>query len=73
MAGEKQFGTFIVSYREFWHYGSFESSKTRPVRYLYEKRKRVSTVLASEGAKKGDLPFDKSKLLQELIIQSVNN
>ena len=44
MAGDKQFGIVIVSYREFWHYGSFESSKTRPVRYLYEKRKRVSIV-----------------------------
>ena len=44
MAGDKQFGIFIVSYREFRHHGSLESSKTRPVRYLYEKRKRVSIV-----------------------------
>ena len=44
MAGDKQFGIFKASYREFRHYGSFESSKTRPVRYLYEKRKRVSIV-----------------------------
>ena len=44
MVEDKQLGFFEASYREFWHYGSFESSKTRPVRYLYEKRKRVSIV-----------------------------